>query len=161
MLAERFRRWFDYEINVHSRVMAALESVPVANRSGEEFLRAVSIFAHIVAARQVWLFRLGLAPAPEGSLFPENPELQTVMANWMEVLRLWKRYLYDLTDKDITKTFEYQALDGGRFRNTIEEVLTQLFGHSSYHRGQIAMLVKSAGGTPAITDFIYLCRVAI
>jgi uncharacterized damage-inducible protein DinB len=53
---------------------------------------------------------------------------------------------------------EYQSLDSGRFRNRVEEVLTQLFGHSWYHRGQIAMLVRAAGGEPAVTDFIFWCR---
>jgi uncharacterized damage-inducible protein DinB len=40
----------------------------------------------------------------------------------------------------------------------VEDILAQLFGHSSYHRGQIAMLVRAAGGEPAVTDLIYWCR---
>jgi uncharacterized damage-inducible protein DinB len=56
--------------------------------------------------------------------------------------------------------FEYQSLDAGRFRNTIADVLAQLYGHSWYHRGQIAMLVRTAGGQPAVTDLIYWCREA-
>ena len=63
-----------------------------------------------------------------------------------------------LTDETIDQTFEYQSLDAGRFRNRIEEILTQLYGHSLYHRGQIAILVKQAGGKPAATDFVYWCR---
>jgi uncharacterized damage-inducible protein DinB len=30
--------------------------------------------------------------------------------------------------------------------------------HSHYHRGQIATLVRQAGATPAVTDFIVFCR---
>ena len=56
------------------------------------------------------------------------------------------------------RVFEYQSLDAGRFCNCIEDILAQLFGHSSYHRGQIATLVCAAGGEPAITDLIYWCR---
>ena len=41
---------------------------------------------------------------------------------------------------------------------TLLAILTQLYGHSLYHRGQIAMLVKQAGGQPAMTDFVYWCR---
>ncbi len=161
MLAERFRRWFDYEVDAHAKTIGSLEGVPAEKRESGDFKKAVTVFAHLVAARRVWLFRLGIAEAPKGSLFPENPSLAEVLSNWREAEGLWKNYLGALTDADIAKVFEYQALDGGKFRNTIEEVLTQLFGHSSYHRGQIAMLVKSAGGKPAITDFIYWCREAI
>jgi uncharacterized damage-inducible protein DinB len=61
-------------------------------------------------------------------------------------------------DDELTREFEYQSLDAGRFRNRIEDILAQLFGHSSYHRGQIAMLVRAAGGQPAITDLVFWCR---
>ena len=67
-------------------------------------------------------------------------------------------YLSKITDDEIGRTFEYLSLDAGRFRNRIEDILTQLFGHSWYHRGQIAMLVRAAGGEPAITDLVYWCR---
>lgn len=161
MLAERFQRWFAYEVDAHAKTIGSLESVPVENRGGAEFKKAVTVFGHVVAARRVWLFRFGVAPQPQGSLFPENLELAEVIANWREAEGLWKSYLAGLNDTELAKAFDYSAFDGSRFRNTIEEILTQLFGHSSYHRGQIAMLVKAAGGTPAITDYVYWCREAI
>ena len=68
------------------------------------------------------------------------------------------RYLERVSDDDLLRTFEYQSLDAGRFCNRIADILTQLFGHSLYHRGQIAMLVRAAGGEPAVTDFVYWCR---
>jgi uncharacterized damage-inducible protein DinB len=158
VLIERFQRWFEYEIDAHAKTIASLESVPLEKRGGSEFKKAAAVFGHLVAARRVWLFRLGIASAPVGSLFPEDPDLAEVISGWREAEGLWKNYLSTLSDADIEKVFEYKAFDGGRFRNTIEEILTQLFGHSSYHRGQIAMLVKTAGGTPAVTDYVYWCR---
>ena len=121
-LLSRFRRWFDYEQDAHAKVLASFETVPPDRRDGREFRKAVSLFGHIVAARRVWLFRLGVIPSA-GVLFldDENP-------------------------------------DAGRFRNRVEDILTQMFGHSWYHRGQIAVLVRAAGGTPAVTDLIYWCR---
>ena len=157
----QYRRWFEYEQDAHAKVIRSLESVPVDSRSSPEYRRALSILAHIVAARRLWLSRLGAAPAPSGSLFPEGLELGQVTTQWQDVARLWTDFLGKLTDETIAKTFEYQSLDAGRFRNRLEEVLTQLFGHSWYHRGQIAMLVRSAGGEPAVTDFIYWCRQSI
>jgi uncharacterized damage-inducible protein DinB len=63
-----------------------------------------------------------------------------------------------VTDEELEREIEYQSLDAGRFRSRVEDVLAQLFGHSPYHRGQIAMLVKAAGGEPAVTDLIYWSR---
>jgi uncharacterized damage-inducible protein DinB len=157
-IADRCRRWFDYEKDAHQKVFRSLESVPTSRRSAPEYLRAVSILAHIVVARRVWLGRLGVAPAYTGPFFPQDLELAQVVTQWKETERLWSDFLAPLTDENLAKTFEYQSLDAGRFRNRIEDILAQLFGHSSYHRGQIAMLVRSAGGEPAITDLIYWCR---
>ncbi len=43
----------------------------------------------------------------------------------------------------------------------VADVLTQLHGHSLYHRGQIASLVRAAGGEPAKTDFIFWSRESV
>ncbi len=114
----------------------------------------------MVAARRVWLTRLGVIPAAAGSLFHE-PDVARVAADWQEVQGLWSDYLSRLDDAAIGRAFEHQSLDAGRFRNRVEDILAQLFGHSSYHRGQIAVLIRAAGGEPAVTDLIYWCREAV
>jgi len=157
-VVDRYRRWFEYEQDAHAKVIASLETVPVDRRESAEFRRAVSIFAHIVAARKVWLFRFGVAAAPSGALFPENPSIAAVAAEWEAARVQWLDFLAKADDDALARVFEYQSFDAGRFRNRVEDILTQLFGHSWYHRGQIAMLVKASGGQPAITDFVYWCR---
>jgi uncharacterized damage-inducible protein DinB len=154
---ERYRNWFAYEKDAHAKVLASLESVPAERRSSAEFCRAVSLFGHIAAARRLWLGRIGVAPPYQGQIFPDA-DLDAVREQLRVAENLWSEYLRTLTDADLTRVFEYQSLDAGRFRNRIEDILAQLFGHSSYHRGQIAMLVRASGGTPAVTDLIYGCR---
>ena len=159
VLADRFRRWFVYERDAHAKVFASLGTVPADRRGGPEYRKAVSLMAHVVAARQVWLHRLGVGPAPTRPLFDEeDAALPDVAAEWEAAAAGWEAYLGGVTDADLAKEFEYRSFDGGRFRNAVEDVLAQLFGHSSYHRGQVAVLVRAAGGTPAVTDLIYWCR---
>jgi uncharacterized damage-inducible protein DinB len=160
VIAERFQRWFEYERDAHARVLRSLESVPAERRSCAEFERAVSILAHIAAARRLWLIRLGVIQG-QATLSPKEVTLAEVAALLDSVHALWTDYLAGVTDEDLAREFEYQSLDAGRFRNRIEEILAQLFGHSWYHRGQIAMLVRAAGGEPAVTDLIYWCRQAV
>lgn len=160
-LVQRFRRWFDYEQDAHAQVFASFNSVPPAGRDTPAFRKAAGLMAHLVAARRVWLSRLGaVAPAP-GPLFPENADIAQVADDWGDLRQRWADYLAGLDDAGLVRIFEYQSIDGKRFRNSVEEVLTQLFGHSSYHRGQIATLIRAAGGEPAITDFIYWCRQSV
>lgn len=70
----------------------------------------------------------------------------------------WSDYLGSLDDEKLARVFESRSNEGERFRNRIEDLLTQLFGHSSYHRGQIASIVRSLGGEPAVTDYVYWSR---
>jgi uncharacterized damage-inducible protein DinB len=157
VIAERFQRWFEYERDAHAKVLQSLESVPDDRRSCPEFEKAVTILAHVAAARRVWLIRLGLLPG-QGTLTPKDVPLSEVAGLLHSVHALWADYLAHVTDEELEREIEYQSFDAGRFRNRVEDILAQLFGHSWYHRGQIAMLVRAAGGEPAVTDLIYWCR---
>jgi uncharacterized damage-inducible protein DinB len=159
-MTARFRKWFEYEKDAHAKVVQSLESVPPERRDSPEYRKALAILAHLAAARRIWLGRLGVIPLAPAAMFPEGVQLAEVARMLNEIHDLWTTYLANLTELDLARTFEYQSLDAGRFRNLVEDILTQLFGHSSYHRGQIASLVRAAGGEPAATDYIFWCRVA-
>jgi uncharacterized damage-inducible protein DinB len=156
-LIKRFRRWFEHEKDAHAKVMSSLESIPRERLECAEALRAIEILAHIAIARLLWLARLGIAPRP-AELFPKGVGIDQVAAMLQSAHELWTNYLAQLDEEPLARPIEYQSIDGSGYRNTLEEILTQLSTHSPYHRGQIAMLVRAAGGEPAATDFIYWCR---
>jgi uncharacterized damage-inducible protein DinB len=153
-LVGRFRRWFEYEKDAHAKVIRSLETVSADRRSSAEYRRAVELLGHMTAARRVWLSRLG----GKAASWEVGTELPAIITEWQEVATGWTEYLAQLTDSNMTRSFEYQSFDGGRFRNRIEDILAQLFGHSWYHRGQIAVLIRGAGGEPAATDLVFWCR---
>ncbi|MEP6921580.1 MAG: DinB family protein [bacterium] len=156
MNAERYRRWFEYECDSNAKVLASLQAVPAELRA-EPFQKAVNLLAHLVAARQMWLFRLGVAAKPV-ELFPPHTDLSDLPSLVESMQAAWTKYLTSLDDNDISRVVEYQSYEGQRFRNTIDDILTQLFGHSLYHRGQIAMIIRSIGAEPAVTDFVFWAR---
>lgn len=157
-LADRFRRWYRYERDVHDRVMTSLESVPDDRRKSAEYRKAVDLMAHLVIARTAWLTRIAGEPPISGPLFPQDRPIERVREDRREVEDRWSAYLSTVADEDLARVIDYKMFDGTPCTNTVEDMLTQLFGHSSYHRGQIAVLVRAAGGTPASTDFIHWVR---
>ncbi|HEX6731648.1 MAG TPA: DinB family protein [Pyrinomonadaceae bacterium] len=159
-MIENYRRWFTYERHAHALVLDSLRQLNTSQQATPSFQKAVDLFAHIVAARRVWLFRFGFA-ADNAELFPQNVQLENVTGLLQQMEDSWGEYLDKLTDDELNRAFEYQSYEGQRFRNTIGDILTQLFGHSWYHRGQIAALVRSIGGEPAVTDFVYWTREAV
>jgi uncharacterized damage-inducible protein DinB len=129
--ADRYRRWFDYERDAHAKVVASLETVPADRRPSPEYRKAVDLLEHIAGARRVWLYRLGAAPGPPNNgLSPEGLGLAEVAARLAGVEAEWADYLARLDDADLDRVFEYQSFDAGRFKNRVEDILTQLFGHS-------------------------------
>ncbi len=157
MNAEKYRRWFEYEEDSNAKVLASLQAVAAPVRALPQFQKAVDLLAHLVAARNMWLYRLGQGSHP-AELFPAETSLNELPKLLAEMQAAWRSYLASLTDLEIARRFEYQSYDGPRFSNTVDEVLAQLYGHSLYHRGQIAMILRSIGAEPAATDFIYWTR---
>ncbi len=154
----RFRHWFEQECDAIDKTIAALQSVPEQGRNSEEYRKALSILAHIVVARGIWLERCRGAAVSAGTLFPVDQSLEEIATDWNGARGVWQSYLEGLSDEELAMELTYESSDGGRWHNSIEDTLVQLFTHSAYHRGQIAMLVKRAGGTPPSTDYIRWCR---
>ena len=63
-----------------------------------------------------------------------------------------------LLAQELARAVEWDAPDGRRYRWDVEGILTQTFGHTWYHRGQIAQLVAGLGGTAVDTDYVLWCK---
>lgn len=159
-MADRYRMWFEYEKDSYEKVFASFETVPEDARLSKEFQKAVMLLAHLVAARNLWLFRFGIkdeSPTLE-EFFPENLSIEEVKSRLNEMQDIWTEYLSKLDENEIERMFEYKSLEGDFFLNTVDDILTQLYGHSLYHRGQIASLIRELGGEPAATDYVFWSR---
>jgi len=157
-LASQFRRWFEYEQASHAKVISSLTAVPESLRASDAYQQALTLLAHICAARELWLKRLGATADAPGEFFPRVASTADVEARLLRMERAWSDHLAGLTDGQLSRVFEYRSQEGDWYRNTIQDVLTQLYGHSLYHRGQISALLRSIGCEPAATDFIFWTR---
>jgi uncharacterized damage-inducible protein DinB len=158
---ERYKAWFEYEKDAHLKTIASLNTVPAKKRNVKEFQKAVDLFAHIVAARIMWLHRFGFLKEKPGDLFPAKVDINSLSSIADKMNSVWDDYFNKLDEKELHRVFEYKSTEGLWYTNKIEELLLQLFGHSWYHRGQIAMLVRMIGGIPAETDYVYSKRIPI
>jgi uncharacterized damage-inducible protein DinB len=157
-MIDRYRRWFEYERDSHAKTLDSLHAVADELRASEQFRKAVYLLGHIIAARRLWLFRFGVVKENAEELFPQETSLKDLPGQLSKMETLWSEYLSQIDDTELARVFEYQSYEGPRFRNTIEEILIQMFGHSWYHRGQIAMLLRSIGAEPAVTDYVFWAR---
>ena len=157
-LTDRFRRWYAYECDAHEKVWASLDSVPPENRQEAEFQQALDLFAHMLSARELWLHRFGVLPAAPASLISGGVTRRELQVQIERIETVWRQYFDRLDGRELERIFRYRSTEGAAYSNTVEEILAQLYGHSWYHRGQIASLIKRCGGTPAATDYVFWCR---
>lgn len=158
MLVEQYRRWFEYEQKVHQLTLDSLRGVPADQVGTDEWHRATTLFGHLIVTRLVWLYRLGASIEEPANYFPEGLGLEELEELAKKANVAWATYLGRLSDADLARIYDYRRPDGRAYRNSVENTLAHLFGHSFYHRGQIAMLVRMMGGQPAATDLIFSFR---
>ncbi|MFO0956130.1 MAG: DinB family protein [Isosphaeraceae bacterium] len=156
-LADRYRRWYEYEKGCNALALEMLASVPVDRREDPRFARAVGRMAHLVAARLRWLHRLGRWPDLP-PIFPQDVGLDELAGQVAATEAAWTEFLADLDDESLSRPIEWAFPDGKRYRWDVEGLLTQMFIHAPYHRGQIAQSVQELGGRAVDTDYIFWCK---
>ncbi len=109
--------------------------------------------AHLVAVEWLWLERWqGRAPtaAPE---WAGRPALADLRARLDEVENAIDRFLAGLADADLARVLTYRRFNGEVQSNVLSDLLLHVVNHGTYHRGQLATLLRQAGATPPATDF--------
>jgi uncharacterized damage-inducible protein DinB len=152
-LIDYFRRQFAYD------EWANREVIDGAQAASHDTSRAAQLFAHILSAERLWLERI----CGHQQSFPVWPNfsLDECALQLTEVARLWREYLRSLSPDALQKKITYKNTKGESWSNTVEEILTHVTLHSAYHRGQIAMQMRSNGNEPAYTDFIQAVRTGL
>jgi uncharacterized damage-inducible protein DinB len=113
--------------------------------------RGVSLYAHIAAIEHAWLARFEDRTADHAQ-WPAWPlemasELAASSAAGLHSIAI------AAGSEGIYETITYRDRAGTECRNSLWEILMHVVLHGTYHRGQIALLVRDGGGVPASTDF--------
>lgn len=117
---------------------------------------AVRLLSHIISAQQIWLNRI-TGIQSNISLW-DNFIIDESILKSVELTNQWINLLEGKETSFLEKRIHYQNSDGEKFESSIKDITTQVLNHSTYHRAQIALLVRQAKGTPAITDYIVYQR---
>jgi uncharacterized damage-inducible protein DinB len=135
-----------------ARAVAALRALP--DESAER-AQGVRLYAHLAGAAHIWHARLD-GRTPEHPVWPELPlEAATALAT-ASIAGL--RAIASRDADALARTVEYRTTSGQAFSNSAADILAHVALHGSYHRGQIAQLVRQGGGTPATTDYVLYAR---
>lgn len=118
--------------------------------------RALDLYAHVLGAEHVWLSRI-LQRAPREKVWPDIT-LERASSLAAENAAELRAVLEKCSANELQSKVAYRNSAGAAFESTMEDMLLQVVLHGCYHRGQVAMVVRGAGGEPSPTDYIAFIR---
>ena len=154
---------FEYDRWANHRVLQAVSTLSV-----EEFARDLGgslpsvrdTLVHIISCEWAWLTiwnepSLSSAFVADmwtrlGSLFPSNafPGVAAVQLKWAEVEREQVEFVNRVTDESLRT-----MLPVGETQISLAHLMQHLANHSTYHRGQLALMMRQLAAEPLATDF--------
>jgi uncharacterized damage-inducible protein DinB len=145
-----FLKLYRYNAWASKRVLGALQRQHVRDE------KILSIMGHVVAAQFLWLHRIKGLPAPDVKLWGEY-SLEQLLTLSEKAGTEWLAFV-ESTD-NFNRELTYKNYVNEPYTNNVENIMIHLVNHSSYHRAQIAMLLRQKGFEPINTDFITYDRV--
>lgn len=149
-MRDYFNRSFEYNNWANRETLSALRQAATLPPRSQQFM------AHIVASENLWLFRLRDEKKPI-VVWPDLT-LDQCAAHLSSVEAQWKSFFEGLEPNGLNRTVSYVNTKGQPFENRVEDILTHVLLHASYHRGQVASDLRTNGLEPAYTDFIHCVR---
>jgi uncharacterized damage-inducible protein DinB len=145
-----FLKLYRYNSWASKRVLGALQRQSVRDE------KILSIMGHVVAAQFLWLHRIKGLPAPDVKLWGDY-SLEQLLTLSEKAGNEWLAFIEN-TD-NFNRELTYKNYVNEPYTNNVENIMIHLVNHSSYHRAQIALLLRQKGFEPINTDFITYDRV--
>lgn len=142
-----FERLFAYD------GWANAEEVSRLLRIDRPAAKAIELLAHIAGTEWLWLARLR-GEKPKLDVWP-TLTFDGTGEEFDLLRREWKDYL---AAAPLDEEIHYVNTKGEPWTSRIDDVLTHVILHGSYHRGQIAIVLRQSGEEPPYTDFIHCTR---
>lgn len=121
---------------------------------GGSFPTVRDTFAHLISAEWIWLERWrghGPTSAPDWVASSDLPQL---VARLRDIEAGRAAFLAGLSESDLESVCAFTLLSGKPASHKLRDLLVHVANHSTYHRGQLAAMLRRLG-TPALsTDFI-------
>jgi len=145
-----FLKLYQYNAWANQKVIQCLKQQNVDDEKIKQLL------SHLLAALFIWLNRIKGLPKSPYELWKTYSimELENMV---FDSTRSWLEYINATTD--FNRELTYTNYVGEPYVNNVEQIMIHLVNHSTYHRAQIAILLRQKGFEPVNTDYITWDRV--
>jgi uncharacterized damage-inducible protein DinB len=150
-----YNSWANHRVIVSC---AVLDPEQLVRDLGSSFHSVRDTLVHIMGVEWLYMERWqGRSP----NKFPWGGEFQTLDSlrlPWASVEEEWLSRCRALSPQDLENKIQFRNTGGFLYSHTLTQVIQHLVNHSSYHRGQIATLLRQLDRQSEATDMIAFQR---
>jgi uncharacterized damage-inducible protein DinB len=163
MTKDEIQLLYQYDRWANKRVLQAvsvLNTEQFTHDLGGSFRSVRDTLVHIIGGEWIWLAYWN-EPSPSSTfitdlrrrrdaLFSTNafPEVAAVQLKWVEVEREQAEFVNRVTNESLKKMLPFRTS-----QLSLAHLMQHLVNHSTYHRGQIAVMMRQLDAEPLATDF--------
>jgi uncharacterized damage-inducible protein DinB len=161
MNLEDFCLLYEYNSWANSRSLDACSSLTdeqFTRDVGSSFRSVRDTLSHVCEVEWLWLERWHGRSASSFRPASDFPTLNSLRHRWQEVERALIGYIDALKEEDIGRVIEHKTTKGVPQAVPLWQMLQHLVNHGTYHRGQVATMLRQLGATPNSSDLIFFYR---
>jgi len=148
---------YEYNEWANERTIASLRALPEADYVrdlGGSWPSLRATFVHLAGATDAWAERFLGKDVLVLPKEPDLPMLEDAVRLLLAAQEKHRRHLKSLTREELEGPFRWKNLSGEVKTSPFEIVVRHVVNHQTYHRGQIASMVRRVGGKPIATDMV-------
>jgi uncharacterized damage-inducible protein DinB len=154
---------YEYDRWANDRVLQAVSTLGVEQFTrdlGGSFPSVRDTLVHIIASEWAWL-TIWNEPSPTsafvanmwprlGALFPPNafPDVAAVQSRWAEIESEQIEFVNRVTNESLARMVPVNTT-----QISLAHLMQHLANHSTYHRGQVSLMMRQLHAKPVATDF--------
>jgi uncharacterized damage-inducible protein DinB len=163
MTREDIQLLYEYDRWANNRVLhaaSALSAEAFTRDLGGSFCSVRDTLVHIIGGEWIWLAYWRTPPrspaeltklrARRDALFNPHafPDIAAVHLKWSEIEKEQIDFVDQVTNEGLEKMLAFRTT-----HVRLAHLMQHLANHSTYHRGQVALMMRQLASEPAATDF--------
>jgi len=146
-----FNRWANHRVH---EMVSGLTDEELRRDLKNSFPSVLDTLVHSLSAEWVWMERLkGDSPAAMPAEF-RTYGVPQLTERWRRLEAEQQAYVTKLTKSELARVVAYRNMKGEPRDYPLWQILRHVVNHATYHRGQIAGMVRQMGKVPLATDMV-------